>query len=122
MKTNSTVTMKTPRIIARVLSAIIVSAFLLMFIGSSIQSAQRINPVPLTLYTIIQLTLFGIGILGLAIAWKWEMAGGVISFLAFITVFFVNPEAWVIFIFPANAILFFVVGYRSKYPKIKLVE
>jgi len=107
--------MKIPRIIARVLSAIFVGFALVMFIGETMQSAKRASSAPMTSDTIIQLTLFGIGLLGLVLAWKWELIGGILSLLAFIALFIVNPSALVmIFIFPANAILFIFVGYRSK--------
>jgi hypothetical protein len=64
----------------------------------------------------VQLSIFGIGILGLALAWKWELVGGAVSLLAFITLFIVNPDAllWTMFIFPVNALLFLGVGYRSR--------
>lgn len=108
--------MKAPRIVARIMSALFVGFALIMFIGESMESAKRGNPEPMTFYTIIQFALFGIGLLGLALAWKWEMAGGVISLLAFITIFIVNPAAllWPMFIFPGNAILFIYVAYQSK--------
>ncbi|MCX6221179.1 MAG: hypothetical protein NTZ69_09325 [Bacteroidia bacterium] len=116
MKPDSTNSMKTPRIIARVMSAIIVAFALMMFIGETMESAKRGTSSTMTLNTIIQLALFGIGLVGLVLAWKWESIGGIISLLAFITIFIVNPRAllWPMFIFPTIAILFIVVGYRSK--------
>jgi hypothetical protein len=109
MKTTSTNPMRIPRIVARVMSGIIVGFALLMFIGESIESDKKVNPEPMSIYTIVQLTLFGIGLFCLALAWKWEILGGIISLLAFIAIFIVNPEALLLpmFIFPANAILFF---------------
>jgi hypothetical protein len=116
MTTNSNDPMKTPRIVARIMSAIFVGFALLMFIGEAIQSNKRGTGEPMTTYTIVQLTLFAIGLLGLAFAWKWELTGGIISLIAFITIFIVNPDALLLpmFIFPGNAILFIVLGYRSK--------
>jgi len=116
MKPNSTNTMKTLRIVARVMSALIVGFALIMFIGESMESAKRGTSGPMTFYTIIQLILFAIGLIGLVLAWKWESIGGIVSLLAFITIFIVNPAAllWPMFIFPANAILFIVVGYHDR--------
>jgi len=116
MKTTSTEPMKTPRIVARIMSAIIVAFALMMFIGETMESAKRGTSSPMTTYTIIQLALFAIGLLGLALAWKWELLGGIISLLAFIILFIVNPAALLLpmFIFPANAIIFIAVAYRSK--------
>jgi len=106
--------MKIPRIIARVLSVILVGFFLVMFIGESMESAKRGTSTPMTSNTILQLTFFGIGLLELVVAWKWELTGGILSLLAFIALFIVNPSALVVFMFPANAILFIFVGYQSK--------
>jgi hypothetical protein len=111
--------MKTPRIVARIMSAIIIAFALMMFIGETMESAKRANPEPMTLNTIMQLTLFAIGLLGLALAWKWELIGGIISLFAFTAIFIVNLKAllWPMFIFPANAILFIAVGYLRKASK-----
>jgi len=116
MKTTSKDPMQNPRLVARILSALFVSFALMMFIGESMESAKKAHAEPMSLYVIIQLCLFGIGLLGLVLAWKWELIGGIISLLAFITIFIVNPEAllWPMFIFPGNAILFIFVAYLSK--------
>ena len=116
--------MKTLRIIALIVSAIIVAFALMMFIGESMESAKRGTSEPMTFHTILQLALFGIGLLGLVFAWKWALTGGIISLLAFITIFFVNPQAllWPMLIFPANAILFIYVGYWRKKSKNDMAD
>jgi hypothetical protein len=116
MKSTSINYMRIPRIVARIMSAIIVGFALLMFIGESMESNNKVNPDPMSIYTIVQLALFGIGLLCLALAWKWELIGGIISLLAFIAIIIVNPEALVLpmFIFPANAVLFIGIGYQSE--------
>jgi len=122
MKTNSTNSMKTLRIIARVLSVILIGFFLVMFIGESMESAKSSTSTPMTLNAILQLTFFAIALLGLALAWKWELIGGIISLLGFIAlfiaIFIVNPipiaKLALLLIYPLNAILFIFVGYRSK--------
>jgi hypothetical protein len=121
MKTSSKDTMKAPRTVARVFSAIIIAFALIMFVGEAIESKKKGTSEPMTIYVVTQLALFGISLLGLALAWKWEMFGGVISLIAIIIVFIVNQEALVgpMFIFPANAILFIVVAYQSKALNLK---
>ncbi|MDP2162092.1 MAG: hypothetical protein Q8K02_16555 [Flavobacterium sp.] len=122
MKTNSTNSMKIPRIIARVMSAIIVAFALIMFIGQTMESAKEGTSSPMTFYTVLLIALFAIGLLGLALAWKWELIGGIISLLAFIALFIgiyifnsiALDKLALLFIYPANAILFIFVGYRSK--------
>jgi hypothetical protein len=65
------------------------------------ESAKRGTSEPMTFNAILQLTLFGIGLLGLVFAWKWALTGGIISLLAFIAIFIVNPKAllWQMLIF-----------------------
>jgi len=59
MNPKSTDPMKIPRLIARILSALFVGFALMMFIGETLESSKRVNPEPMTFYTIIQLGLFG---------------------------------------------------------------
>lgn len=124
MKTNSINTLKTLRIVALVLSAIVVVFALVMFIGEGMESHKRGTAEPMTTYSIVQLILMGIGLLGLALAWKWEMAGGVISLVAFILLFIVNPDAllWTMLVFPAIAILFIASAYFRKKSNKNIVD
>jgi hypothetical protein len=116
--------MKTLRIVAMITSAVIVAFALFMFIGESMESAKRGTSEPMPFNTILQLALFGIGLFGLILAWKWALAGGIISLLAFITIFMVNPKAllWPMLIFPAIAVLFIIVGYRRKESKKNIAD
>jgi len=124
MQTGPSTKMKIPRFVARIMSAIMVGFAIIMFIGESMESSKKVNSEPLTTNAMFQLILFSIGLSGLIIAWKWEKLGGIISLLAFISIFIVNPAAllWPMFIFPAIAILFIVVGYDSKNSKANLIK
>ena len=71
------------------------------------------------------LTLLGISVVGLAVAWRWEQLGGWISLAAlavFMVVFLLTVErnfpAWLIFLVAIGtpAVLFLVCGYASKTP------
>lgn len=124
MQTGPSTKMKILRFVARIMSAIMVGFAIIMFIGESMESSKKVNSEPLTTNAMFQLILFSIGLSGLIIAWKWEKLGGIISLLAFISIFIVNPAAllWPMFIFPAIAILFIVVGYDSKNSKANLIK
>lgn len=124
MQTGPSTKMKITRFVARIMSAIMVGFAIIMFIGESMESSKKVNSEPLTTNAMFQLILFSIGLSGLIIAWKWEKLGGIISLLAFISIFIVNPAAllWPMFIFPAIAILFIVVGYDSKNSKANLIK
>ena len=104
------------RLIAKIISAIIIVFALIMFIGEAFEGRGKTTNTPMTFYSIIQLVFFGIGLLGLVIAWKWDFLGGIISLLAFTTIFIINPHAllWPMLIFPAISILFIIVAYLSK--------
>ena len=124
MKPNSTNSMKTLRIVARAMSALIVGFALLMFIGEAMQSNKRGTGEPMTLDMLLGLALFAIGLLGLALAWKWEMAGGIICVVAFIVFFIVNAGTllWPMLIFPANGLLFIAAAYWSNESKKNNVD
>ena len=124
MKTNSAKTTNTLCIVARVMSAIIVVFALTMFIGEGMESAKRGTSEPMTMEAMIGLALAGTGLLGLALAWKWEMAGGIICVVAFIVFFIVNAGTllWPMLIFPANGLLFIAAAYWSNESKKNNVD
>jgi hypothetical protein len=124
METISPVTVNIIRWIARIFSAIIVLFALFMFIGESMEAAHKANADVMSLNAIMQLTIFGAGLLALVLAWKWELLGGSISLFAFVVLFIVNPNAqvWLMLIFPLNAILFIVLGYFSKIREGMLID
>ena len=66
---------------------------------------------------ILQLLVAGIGMIGLGLAWKWELIGGIIASAAFIGLAIINPnllEYGLLFIWPITAILFIVLWALSR--------
>jgi hypothetical protein len=56
-------------------------------------------------------------LVGLALAWKWELIGGLISLIGFIGVGILNPDAMtkpMMYLFPITAILFLISWRSSK--------
>ena len=101
----------------RVLSAIFIIFFLFMFIGETLDSAN-----PLSTNSIIQLSLMGIGLIGLGLAWKWELIGGIIALVAFVGLAIINPETLhfsLLLLYPATAILFIVLWALSRNEIVK---
>ena len=74
------------RWIARLLSIVVTTLCLLIFFGSG-SGGGPIAPVDMFL-----LNLTVVALLGLFIAWRWELAGGIFT----ITMMFVREVAWVI--------------------------
>ncbi len=104
MKTKS---IKIFRWTLRVLSGIFILFFLVMFIGETLDSTN-----PLSTNSIIQLSLGGIGLIGLGLAWKWELTGGIIALAAYFVLAIVNPDTLqfsLLLLYPATAILFIVL-------------
>ena len=105
------------RWILRGLSGLIIVFSVLMFIGETWFGE---NPeATLSNNAILQLSVTGIGLIGLGLAWKWELTGGIISLAAYIAVGIINHEvlsATIVLIWPATAILFIVLWAVSRRP------
>ncbi len=101
--------------LTRVLSALIIVFFLFMFVGETFFGE---NPgEPMTNKAILQLSVFGTGLTGLVLAWKWELAGGIIALVAFVVLAIINPttlQPSPLLLYPATAILFIVLWVKSK--------
>jgi hypothetical protein len=83
-----------------------------MFIGETFFPPESSDPEPLSANSMVQLSLFGIVLLGLGFAWKRELTGGVIALSAFIVLVIVNPNALqfsLLLLYPATAILFMLL-------------
>jgi hypothetical protein len=108
------------RWILRVLSSIIILFFLFMFIGQTFsveKPGEHFSP-----YEIIQLSINGIGLVGLGLAWKWELMGGIIALVAFIVLTIINPIVLkfpLLFIWPIIAILFIMLWVISRNTIVK---
>ena len=90
---NRTVT--TIRWIARILSVLIILFWGVMIVGSFLESIRGGHPSgPLSMHDRMGLTLMFAWLLGLALAWKWELAGAALTLAAFlIEAFFINWKA-----------------------------
>jgi hypothetical protein len=72
---------------------------------------------PLSTNDILQLSAMEISIIGLGLAWKWELIGGIIALAAFIALVVINPTVInpsLLYIVPITAILFIVLWAISR--------
>lgn len=102
--------------ILRGLSGAIILFSLYMFIGETFFGNRPGNP--LSANAILQLSVVGLGLIGLGLAWKWELVGGIISIFAFILLAIINPiviDDSLILIWPVTAILFIVLWANRRY-------
>ena len=98
----------------RILSALIIAFSLYMFLGH-ISNYSSSNPMEVS--SIVGLSISGLGLLGLALAWKWELIGGVIALASFITIGIMEPVLFTIpwlYIFPLSAVLFIILWNKNK--------
>ena len=90
----------------RILSGLLIAFSIFMFVTQTFDS-KRTEPIEIS--SIIGLSLAGIGLIGLGLAWKWELVGGIIAFVSFIAIGLMEPSLFsipLVYIYPANAILF----------------
>ena len=108
------------RWILRILNGLIIAFFLLFFIGETFFGE---NPgEPLTNNAILQLSISGIGLIGLGLAWKWELIGGIIALITFVVLAIINPtvlKATLVLIWPLISILFIVLWVLSRNSTLK---
>jgi hypothetical protein len=107
------------RWILRGLSGLLIVFFLFMFIGESLGSESS---EPMSANSILQLSVMGIGLIGLGLAWKWELTGGIIALAAYVGLAIINPDTLhfpALFLYPATAILFIVLWAISRNATVK---
>ena len=107
------------RWILRGLSGLIIVFSLFMFIGESLDSPSS---EPRSANSILQLSITGIGLIGLGLAWKWELTGGIIALAAFVGLAIINPSTLqpsLLLLYPFTAILFIVLWAISRNTTVK---
>lgn len=107
---------KVIRRIARIVSLLFILMALLFFLGEEVLRDQPgKTPLP-----IIPLVLGAFLLIGLGLAWKWELLEASISLACFIAISIVNPNVltkplW--YIFAIVAILFLLCWWWNKHPR-----
>ncbi len=99
----------------RIISIIFIVFCLFMFIGYQLEPENPEHAI--TTYEIIQLSLFGIGLLGLVVALKWEFVGGIIATGSYVILAIVNPVVLIptlLYIWPGISILFIFIALDER--------
>ncbi|WP_424501837.1 DUF7670 domain-containing protein [Robiginitalea sp.] len=110
-------TIKIFRWAVRGLSGLLILFSLFMFIGETFFPPESLNSEPLSANSIVQLVLFGIVLLGLGLAWKWELTGAIVAIVAFLGLANVNPgigQFPLLFLYPGTAVLFILLWAISR--------
>ena len=124
--TPSTRSVKTIRRVARIWSIVVIAGVLLLFFGPDSESLGGIAPVDIFL-----LLMTGVALIGLMIAFRWELLGGILT----LTMLFLREIAWVIlkgswelgflilwFFIAPPAILFLIAWKNEKKPGLGKVK
>lgn len=104
------------RWIARIPGALMSLLFLFMVVGEAISPPPNHPNEPMTVDSMVQLSFTVVGILGLLLAWRWEIAGGVLALFAFVALGVVNPRTipWPLLAFVIPSIIFVFTGWFGR--------
>ena len=115
MKTTS---IKILRWTLRILSATLIVFFLFMFVGETFFQGGSFNPKSMGTDAILKVSMFGLSLIGLVLAWKWELMGAVIALAAYAgLLIIINTEPvkfYFLLIYPIIPILFIVLWAISR--------
>ena len=116
----STKSYKELRWILRGLSGLIIVFSLFMFFGETFFSENPSEP--LSNSAIRGLSIAGFGLIGLGLAWKWELIGGIIALVPFVVIAIETPsvlESPLMLVWPLTALLFILLWALSRNPIVK---
>jgi len=122
---SSTSTVPTRAKVAR-WTARILSALILLFWGFFIvahffgdgEEASR----PLTACDYVGLMTMGAWLVGLAVAWKWEFIGGVVTIVAYLIAIAANPAVLMFLFIPITAMLFLASWWMRRGPGDRMTQ
>lgn len=108
--------MKTLERIAHILSALLIITVLLLFLSYGWEGQVFRPAAQFTGKAVLQIGLIAFGLMGLALAWRRELAGGTLALISFLILFMISPEARVLImlVFPLNAVLFLIHGAMQR--------
>lgn len=101
--------------VTRIYSGVLIAFSLAVFLG------YRLFPeggeyIPLEKSAVMQLSIMGVGLLALLLAWKWDLIGGIIALMCFVTIpiIEVNAREPILLIYPVGALLFILLWKTSR--------
>ena len=107
--------------IARVFSGLLIALSLTAFIIYEYfpeQAGTRPEDVqPLTAEAIVGLSIGGLGLLGLGLAWKWPLPGAIFALVAFFILGIIEPmlfQSPAAYVYPISALLFVLLWAKNK--------
>ncbi len=96
------------RWIVRILSLAFVAFWLFIFIGESLEGRSRPDSPGLSTRAVVELAIINAGMLGLLLAWRWELVGGAAALAAFVLASLINRRMLLFYPVAIAAILYLV--------------
>lgn len=107
--------------IARIFSGLLILFSLAMFSSyrffPETAGLQPGKPEPLSTEAVIGLSIAGLGLIGLALAWKWPLFAGIFAIVGFLVLAFMEPilfQSPVAYVYPTSALFFIVLWAKNK--------
>ena len=101
----------------RIMSGFCILFLIFLFVFETFFPPDFFNSKSISDYDNIQIMLVVLGIIGLLIAWKWELLGGIIGIVSFNSLAILNPiilsSPFLIFII--ISIFFIVLGTKNRF-------
>lgn len=107
----------------RILSGILIVFFLFMFIGETFFQGGSFNPKSMSADAILKVSLMLVSLIGLLLAWKWELTGAIVALAAYAALLIVIDTEpvnfFVLLIYPIIPILFIALWATSRNTIVK---
>ena len=101
----------------RILSLLFVAGCLYIIIGESLEGRDRPDNPPLTARALVELEIMVVSLLGLLLAWKWELAGGIVALAFYVLGGIINPGLLRLYPVAIAAILFLTCWSLGRLPR-----
>jgi hypothetical protein len=100
----------------RVMSGFCILFLMFLFVFETFFPPDFFNSKSISDYDNIQIMVVLLGIIGLIIAWKWELFGGIVGVMGFIGLGIMNPTILIspFLIFIVISVFFILLGAKSK--------
>jgi hypothetical protein len=117
MEKNNTTAALIIRWTARVISAFLVLFSLFIFFGETIGSMHSEMNLAIRHTAAINLLLMLSGIIGLALAWKWELTGSILACLSYLVLGFFDRSIFMfpMAVFPMTSVLFIIAWFYDRF-------
>ncbi len=109
------------RWIVRIVGSLFAAFWFYFLIGEYLEGRTRPQNPPIAIGAVVELTIVSLSLVGLLVAWKWELAGGAVALAAFVLANVINPGFLVLWPVAIAAVLFLTCWWfgRQHTPSVR---